>query len=54
MIIIKGVAATAAIQGIAAVPTSGLPYLEIGKLILQAIVAIGTLWHLKKQSKKDI
>ena len=47
----KGLGAIGAIQVINGIPTEVI--MELAKVIIQGIVAVGTLWHLWKQRDKS-
>jgi hypothetical protein len=48
-----GLGGIGAVQGVAQVPTDGTPTIEIGKLIIQLVIGIATLWKMFKKPKED-
>lgn len=51
---IIGMSGIGAVQGVALVPTDGTPTIEIGKLIIQIVIGIATLWKMFKKPKEVI
>lgn len=48
-----GLSGIAGVQGVALVPTDGTPTIEIGKLIVQIVIGIATLWKMFKKPKDE-
>lgn len=53
MKVLIGLGGIGAVQGVAQVPTDGTPTIEIGKLIIQLVIGIATLWKMFKKPKED-
>lgn len=51
---IIGLGGIGAVQGVAQVPSDGTPTIELGKLIIQIVIGIATLWKMFKKPKEVI
>lgn len=49
-----GLSGIALVQGVASVPTNGVPLVEIVKIAIQVILGIGSLWHMFKKPKEVV
>lgn len=51
---IIGLGGIGAVQGVSQVPSDGTPTIELGKLIIQIVIGIATLWKMFKKPKEVI